>query len=172
MDEVLFDGLVSTAYGQLYMSSSPDALPPDPAIAFRGQRNGLCGAAQSGSLFLVVGTHTGEVPVRVTLTSLEPEVGDWEEAVEVSFTPTTCHIVLEGWGGMFGVDLRLPMTTYRARWSGTDLGVGKRQDVATSDSPAPDKYELAFWPSPIAPDEILRVTSDEARYWHDNGFPR
>lgn len=172
MDQVLFDGLVSTAYSQLYLSSAPGALPPDPQIAFRGQRNGLCGAGADGALFLVIGTHTGEVPVRVVLASGEPEAGDWEEVVEVSFTPTTSDITLEGWGGMFGVELLLPMATYRAQWSGNGFEAGKRQDVATPDRPAPDRYELTLWPAPAAPDEVLRVTSEEARYWHDRGFPR
>jgi hypothetical protein len=172
MDALLFSGLASTAYGQLYMSSSVDEIAPDPAEAFQGQRNGLCGAAIAGSLFLVTGTHTGDIPVQVLLTADAPPIGDWEEVVETSFTPAASDIRFEGWGGMFVCRLHLPLSSYRVRWCANGMDAGHGQDVAMPGQPAPDRYQLTFWPGPVAADEILRVTGEYAAYWHSNGFPR
>lgn len=46
-------------YGQLYVESSENSA--DLHECFAGQRNGLCGAAVPGKLFLITGLHTGKV---------------------------------------------------------------------------------------------------------------
>lgn len=52
------------------------------------------------------------------------------------------------------------------------MDAGKAQDVADDTSPAPDRYELSFWPASVGPDEIVRTTGATAASWHSNGFDR
>ena len=66
----LFEGAVRVQYGQVYVLSDPSLV--DVTDCFVGQRNGLCGAAAEGRLFLVTGLHTGHVAFRVELHEREP----------------------------------------------------------------------------------------------------
>jgi hypothetical protein len=81
---VLFDGLVPVEYSQVYVCSFDTS---DMESAFAGQVNGLCGAAKPGYLFLVTGTHTGEVRFTVELHEREPPPAaeEWHEVVEAPF---------------------------------------------------------------------------------------
>ena len=55
--------------------------------AFRGQKNGLCGASVPECLFLITGLHTGGVQFRVELHERAPaDLDDWADVVEVSFS--------------------------------------------------------------------------------------
>lgn len=169
--DLVFDGLVWTSYAQATLTTG-GAEPPLPDDAFRGQANGLCGASVAGALFLVTGTHTGRVPVRVLVDDVAPDLGDWEEAVEVSLVPAGPEAALAGWGSDPAVRFSLSADAYRVRWSAAGMDAGRDQDVADDDHPAQDSYELALWPAPVAPDAILRRTSRIAAYWHDDGFRR
>jgi hypothetical protein len=168
---VVFEGLVHSAYGQLYVTSGR-VEPALPDEAFVGQVNGLCGGAVGGTLFMVTGTHTGSIPVRVVVEDVAPPLGEWEEIVEVAFRPAGPRAALMGWASDPSVCFDLPAATYRVRWSASAMDAGRRQDVADEASPAPDRYELAFWPAPAAPDAIVRRTGQAAAYWHDVGFFR
>ncbi|RFA14989.1 hypothetical protein B7R22_07585 [Subtercola boreus] len=168
---VVFDGTVFTSYGQLHLVSG-DEEPPPPDGAFFRQANGLCGAAVPGALFLVTGTHTGDIPVRVVVTDAEPALGEWEEIVEVSFTPEGTSAAFLGWAGDPVAGFEAPAPCYRARWSASGMDAGKQQDVADAQDPAPDAYELALWPAPGAADRIARRTGSVAGEWHDGGFDR
>ena len=57
---------VWVTYGQFYVASGP-GMHGLLEECFAGQRNGLCGAAVPGFLFLITGLHTGEVGLTVEL---------------------------------------------------------------------------------------------------------
>ncbi|WP_448719924.1 hypothetical protein [Microbacterium natoriense] len=167
----LFDGLIWTSYRQLLLVSGT-ASEPSPEEAFIGQSNGLCGAAVAGTLFLVTGTHTGEIPVRVTRWDAAPELGDWEEIVEADLVVGEGATTLAGWASDFSAALALVPGRWRARWSGSGMDAAHQHD-ATPEEPASDRYELALWSTAAStPDAIIRCTSTEATHWHDHGFPR
>jgi len=167
---VIFDGLVHTAYMQLYLTTGQVEVPL-PDGTFVGQVNGLSGAAIPGALFLVTATHSGAIPVRILLLDDEPAPGDWEEIVDVSFVPSGQHAAFSGWAENPSATFDLPAASYRVRWSGRGMDAA-HDATATEEEPALDAYELALWPAAIAPDRIVRRTSATAAYWHDNGFNR
>jgi hypothetical protein len=167
---VIFEGLVNTAYMQLYLTTG-QVEAPLPDSAFVGQVNGLSGAAIPGALFLVTATHTGEIPVRIVLLDDEPAPGDWEEIVDVSFVPSDRHTAFSGWAENPSATFDLPAASYRVRWSGRGMDAA-HDATATGENPALDAYELALWPAAVAPDGIVRRTSAAAGYWHDKGFNR
>jgi hypothetical protein len=165
----IFEDTVSTSYSQLYLLSGGAELGY-PAEAFVGQNNGLCGGSIDGAAFLVTGTHSGLIPVRVRLLDTAPALGEWEEIVEISFSPRGVRTGLYGWSEDASVVFDLPDPCYRLRWSASGMDQGKAQDVATEIRPAPDRYEISLWPAPYAPDAIVRCTSQNAQYWHRSGF--
>lgn len=167
---VVFDGLVSTSYAQMTLVTGW-VEPPIPNDAFVGQVNGLCGAIVPGALFLVTGTRTGTIPVRIRLLDAAPELGSWEEIVEASLTPAGPQAAFAGWAADPAVRFDLPAPCYRVRWSATGMDAAHDR-VADEANPALDHFELALWPAPPAPDAILRRTSALAAYWHDQGFTR
>lgn len=165
---VVFDGLVSTSYAQMTLVTGW-VEPPIPNDAFVGQVNGLCGATVPGALFLVTGTHTGLIPVRIRLLDAAPELGSWAEIVEASLAPAGPQAAFAGWAADPAVRFDLPAPCYRVRWSATGMDAAHDR-VADEANPALDHFELALWPAPPAPDAILRRTSVLAAYWHDQGF--
>jgi hypothetical protein len=167
---VVFDGLVSTSYSQLTLTSGTGD-PASPDEAFVGQSNGLAGGAVDGALFLVVGTHTGSIPVRVVVHDAPPPLGDWEEIVEVGFAPASPVAFLSGWAEDPSARFDLTAPEYRARWSAAGMDAAHDR-VADETTPALDRYELALWPEPASPDAIVRRTGPRAAYWHDAGFFR
>src|SRR5260370_23489980 len=93
----LMSKTVQVHYGQFYVQSVENM----PALdeCFAGQRNGLCGAAEPGFLFLIIGRHTGAVGFTVQLHDTRPPEDDsWQEIVEASFRPEG-ETSLQGWGG-------------------------------------------------------------------------
>jgi hypothetical protein len=166
---VVFEGLVHTAYMQLYLTTGQEVPLPDDA--FVAQVNGLSGAAIPGTLFLVTATHTGAIPVRIVLLDDEPVPGHWEEIVDVSLVPSGRGAAFSGWAANPSATFDLPAASYRARWSARGMDAA-RDATATEEAPALDAYELALWPAAVAPDRIVRRTSAAAGYWHDKGFTR
>jgi hypothetical protein len=134
-----------------------------------GQRNGLCGAAQSGSLDLVTGLHTGRVPLRIELLEQAPELTEgWEDVVEVPLlvdgeeSRAFClmsfdHEVSAG---------DLAPGPYRARWHALGMDAANDQDTRLPEDPTLDRYLLQLWPAALAPDAVLRQGSEIAAYWH------
>jgi hypothetical protein len=85
-------------YGQAYVVA--DSWGTDLAASFRGQVNGLCGAAAPGLLFLLTGLHTGHAGFTVDVCASRPAVDDsWEEIVEVPFRVAVPEVTLEEWAG-------------------------------------------------------------------------
>jgi hypothetical protein len=160
----LMSGEAWVHYGQIYLQS--DSPQPDLYDSWAGQANGLAGAAAPGFLFLITGLHTGEVGFTVELHDQEPPLGDqWEEAVEVSYRPDG-EAALVAWASEVSWPLELEQRDYRARYCATGMEQGRALDTRMEEVPLADHYLLQLWPSPPAPDRILRQTSDIAAYWH------
>lgn len=159
---VLFDGQVEVAYSQMYIQGGTE-FASDFELSFGGQRNGLCGAANPGMLFLITGLQYGSVPLQVELLTEEPAVDDnWEEVVEASFAPTST-VALSEWGGGGQVLRDVQPGSYRIRYclSGMDAAHNPPEH-----GPAGDRYRLQMWPAPPAPDLVVKQTSVEAVYAH------
>lgn len=164
---VVFDGHVHVSYSQFYVFCRGAEFETDYYASYYGQRNGLCGAADPGGLFLTTGTHTGPVPLRVETHASLPEVGpEWEEVVEVSFDFASTDVTILGWAGDSSDDVALPATgTYRIRYCANGLDEAHDR-TAWEEDPARDRYLIQLWPAPPAPDVVLRQTSANAAYWH------
>jgi hypothetical protein len=163
-----FEGTINVHYGQAYVGNRSDALAEDVPGCFRGQANGLCGAAEPGKLFLVTGLHTGSVGFTVDVLDAPPPLDDtWEEIVEVTFlvVTTATDIVLMEWGGSGAHPIPLQPGTYRARYCAKGMDLGKEQDTLMDEEPV-DFYALYFWPAAAAEDRIIKQTSEVAAYWH------
>ncbi|MEU4335917.1 hypothetical protein AB0F59_14905 [Micromonospora lupini] len=161
---VLFDGKAPVDYGQIYVTSRE---LPNMEGAFAGQANGLCGAGQPGALFLMTGTHSGRVDLRIEVYDDEPPAAtdEWEEVVEVPFLPKDAAVDLVPWGD--GPLAQLPLIpegqdtgrlpAYRVRYCATGMDAGSDPfggldpdelddgDYTYMDR-RPDRYLLCFWP--------------------------
>jgi hypothetical protein len=153
-------------YGQIYVQSSDSYA--DLGDCLGGQANGLCGAAVSGTLFLITGLHTGKVGFAVELHEEAPAVDDaWDEIVEASFRPSAPEVALVGWGGEGRWPLALEQVDYRVRYCGSGLDAAREADTSTDDESFVDHYLLQFWPAPPEPDRVVKQTSACAAYWHE-----
>ncbi|MEV6640862.1 hypothetical protein [Amycolatopsis sp. NPDC051371] len=160
-------GDVHVHYGQLYVhSEGGEPFEGDLSACFAGQRNGLCGAAVAGTLFLLTGLHTGEVGFTAEVHETEPPDAGGEDVVEASFRAEG-RAMLVTWGGEDWWDLELTPGDYRVRYSGTAMDAGREQDTRVDGEPERDRYLLQFWPAPPAPDAVVRQHSAAAAYWHD-----
>ncbi|ABS03842.1 hypothetical protein [Kineococcus radiotolerans] len=172
--QLVYEGRMAVSYFQAYLSAGD--VPDDYEAAFAGQVNGLAGGQLLGHLTLLVGVHTGDVGLRVLLCDEPPPVGpEWEDLVETTFTPQWPEAVLAGCLSDAVCDLYLDQPSYRARFSAQGIDAGRDADVVMADEPLVDHYELVLWPAPPAPDAIVRVGSETARYRHrmqDPAFAR
>jgi len=163
-----FDGPLWVHYGQAYVAVD-EAEIDELDSCFRGQQNGICGAAVPGTLFLITGLHTGIVGFSLDVLPAEPELDDeWEDIVEVSFETHEKDVVLEEWGGEGTHPFELAPGTYRVRYCGRGMDQGSELDTTPDDDTIVDTYALVFWPAPMAPDRIVRQSSENAAYWHDH----
>ncbi len=166
---IVHTGTIWVAYAQAYVQCTDDA--PMPDRAFDGQRNGLCGAAVPGALFLRTGTHTGRVGFTVEAHNAAPPVDDeWEEVVEATFVPVSPDARLVEWGGGSGspVDLGLDERPWRVRYCAIGMDAGHGAGPAQDGEASVDRYLLQFWPAPPDGDQIVRQTSQQAAYWHSH----
>ena len=172
--QLVHRGRMAVSYSQAYLSAGDG--PDDYDAAFTGQVNGLAGGQVLGHLTLLVGVHTGDVGIRVLLCEQAPPVGEeWEDVVEAPFIPEWPEAVLAGCLSDAVCQLHLDQPSYRARWSAQGIDAGRDADVVMSDEPLVDHYELALWPAPPAPEAIVRVGSETARFRHrmqDPAFAR
>jgi hypothetical protein len=171
----LFRGDVRLSYSQMYVESDGSPDDHDLGTAFAGQRNGLCGAAAPGRLWLITGLHTGTVPCTVELHSAAPAVDErWDEVVEAPFTPAGVPLTLVGCMADTAAQFVLgPGVSHRVRYCVSGMDAGKAADVRGAGEPEVDRYLLQFWPAPPGPDEVLRQTGAVAAYWHEHarGLP-
>ncbi|GIE91614.1 hypothetical protein [Actinoplanes regularis] len=162
--KVLLENPVEVGRGQLYLTSD-ESLWPTAELAFAGQHNGLCGAAQAGALYLMTGLRHGLVGFTVELHDRKPALDDkWTEVVEVSLTNPFEQMVLSNFEGDAWI-VPLPTGVYRVRYCAAGMQAG--WDLETNDAPTPiDCYLLAVWPAAPADDVIIRQSSAAAAYWH------
>ncbi len=136
---------------------------------FRGQVNGLVGAADPSCLCMNLARKSGGSHVRIVLLDSAPELKplDYEDVVEVSVrVPSGADVWWRTIGGEGGGPLaELGPGDYRVRVSakGRDAGGGVRGVAAEG---VVDDYLVEFWPASQRPDEILRAGSKNAQYWH------
>lgn len=165
-ENVLFAGAVGVSYGQVYLTCCEE--PPGMEESFAGQVNGLCGAAVTGSLFLVTGINHGEVQMSVELHPGAPALSDtWEEIVEVSFVNSCQAPALVEWDGDEHHPLDLEPGSYRVRYCARGMDAA-RDAESNYDGHVIDVYLLQIWPGPAEPDRIIRQTSSCAAYWHQS----
>ena len=161
----LFDAEVHVHYGQVYVWSNQAYPLLDEAFA--GQANGLCGAASPGALFMITGVHTGHVRFTIELHDEPAPMGEeWEDIVEVSFTPMSSRIELAQWAGEACWPLDLPDVDFRVRYCACGMDDGRSADTILEGEPGRDRYLLQFWPGAWSPDRVVKLTSDVADYWH------
>ncbi|MEV1294958.1 hypothetical protein [Pseudonocardia sp. NPDC049635] len=161
----VFSGELHVSHGQFYLGTGTTAVDGGTMRdCFAGQRNGLCGAAEPGRLFLITGLHTGRVPVTVEHHDIAPPVPGFPDVVEVSFTVARGPVELSSTDDR--ADLALAPDFYRLRYSAAGMDEARAMDCRVGDDPAPDRYLLQLWPAPIEPDRVVRSTSEIAGYWH------
>ncbi len=161
-DACLFSGTVATRFGQLYIVSS-GCDTPAPELAFEGQRNGLCGGAVEGSLFLAVGMNAGEVLLSVSTCRSPPRSHHEDEIVEVSCSFLGPYAYLKGWGGEILAKLPLPAGRYRASYTASNFGEAPGRCKV---NPTVEHYSVVLWPEPPYPDAVVKRTAQAAAYWH------
>lgn len=166
---VLFDGEIWVHYGQAYLESRVEGEDVGLVEAFAGQRNGLCGGASAGFLYLITGLHTGRVGFTVESYNGDgpPPVGEqWQEVVEVSFTPASSQIGVVEWGGQDYHELDLAVVDHCVRYCASGMDEARAVDTRSESEPCVDRYLLQFWPAPPRRDEVIRQTGKTAAYWH------
>lgn len=162
----IFDRRLHVNYGQAYIEPS-GIRGVGLEDAFCGQNNGLCGAASSGSLFLLTGLHSGHVSFTLDVLDAPPPLDDnWEEIVEVSFVPSSEKVILSEWTGESVCDVPLLQESYRVRYCARDMDRGKEIDTYIEGDPV-DVYALTFWRADPAPDIVIKQTSQVAAYLHN-----
>ncbi|WNV88973.1 hypothetical protein [Umezawaea sp. Da 62-37] len=158
---------VPVSYGQVYVAGA-DGFSEGMSKCFGGQRNGLCGAVEPGSLFLRIGLHTGDVGFAVQLHDRPPPVDEvWEDVVEVSFRPEVgTLLLLLCWGGDGAWPLDLEPVDHRVRFCARNMDHAQEGVIMVADDQVIDRYLLQFWPAPPEPDRVLKQTSDTAARKH------
>lgn len=161
----LFSGNFEISYGQFYLMGEDSEYDLD--AGFKGQTNGLCGAADAPSLYFVTGLHTGHVQLALHLHENEPTLDEsWEDIVEVPYRLTE-ELHLEECCGSGYAPLPIPQGNYRIRYSGNKLDQAHAEDCLLDDEPTIDSYRVDFWPATeTRGDEIIRQHSEQAAYWH------
>ena len=168
-NSILYSGRLGIDYGQFYVDTKvideEEYLVPDKA--FSNQTNGICGAAQPGKLFLVVGPQMGCIHIEVSLHDAEPEPDEsFEEIVEASITVGEDQIYLCEWGHEATYPLKILPGRYRVRYCirGMERDYGEDDDW---ESPIEGQsHKIQFWPSEIDGERVVKVTSEVAKYWH------
>ncbi|MGI3780335.1 MAG: hypothetical protein ACRYG2_06110 [Janthinobacterium lividum] len=162
--KVLFDGTIDVSYRFIHMDSGVGGW--DQEIDHRAhQRNGLAGGAQTGFVDLVVGTHSGAVPLRIELHRKVPRLDErWDEIVEVSCDLRGRRLevsAFDSWLDPLKVRQNGP---HRVRYSALRFD---DEDGRSHREAVLDRYLVQLWPAPMAPDEVIKVTSERAASWHE-----
>ncbi len=169
MRQSLFNDVVFTDYGQFDLVWQPEgAFDGDWDRSFAGQLNGLVGAAQPDGVYCNLGRRSGGSRVQIDLLDAEPPLLDdaFDDVVEVSVTvPPGTTPIWQTWAGeQSGELVGLGPGDFRMRVSARGRDAGKANE---SIDDVVDTYVIELWPASRGEDEILRVGSDNARYWHD-----
>ena len=174
--KTLYNSSLGIEYGQFYITPVADDFEEEddliPDNAFEEQENGLCGAALRERIFFVVGIQNGKIAVDVQLHDSSPEVNDsFEEIVEVSIIRAEHKLHLCEWGWVNTHELDIPAGTYRLRYSIDGFENDYDPDIEDEEyweSPLPrQKHLIQIWPSGASEDRILKQTTEQAKYWHE-----
>jgi hypothetical protein len=168
MVRVLLDEVIETDYGHFNLMWSDDfGFDGNLDRFFDGQVNGLVGAADPGCLFVQFARRSGGSQVRLVLLDAKPPLPPprYEDIVEVSVTfPPGAAVWWMSWAGETSGTLGdVPPGPYRLRVSSHGRDAGSLDE---SGDGVVDEYLLELWPSARRDDEVLRVGSEDARYWH------
>jgi len=162
----VFSGPLRVHYAQAYLLPAGSSTPGLKAC-FRGQVNGLCGAALPGVLFLITGLHTGQVGFSVDVVDTPPPLDDsWEDIVEASLSVTARDMALVEWAGTGAYHIPLPQGRLRARYCARGMQRGRELDTSPPDAAPVDTYALTFWPGESTGDTVIRETTEVAEYLH------
>jgi hypothetical protein len=104
--------------------------------------------------------------VWVTLLDGAPNDPDdqWEDVVEVSLSiPAGRGAGWMSWAGETSGSLDVPAGSYRMRVNARGRDAGAEDEFAED---VVDHYLLELWPASVDRDAIVRVGSENARYWH------
>jgi hypothetical protein len=168
MEHVLLDDVIHTDYGQFDLVwSEGGGFDGNWDRFFEGQVNGLVGAADAGGVYISLGRRSGGSRVRIVLVDSAPPLPppSFEDVVEVSITiPEGVTVAWWSWAGERSGKLPgLAPGMYRMRVSAHGRDAGHQNELAEE---VVDEYLLELWPSSVAPDAMLRVGSEDAKYWH------
>ncbi|BAU11247.1 hypothetical protein LEP3755_17400 [Leptolyngbya sp. NIES-3755] len=166
----IFEGLLQVAF---HIISVEPYIDPndyegvDLKAAFRGQINGICGAATPGMLLLKTGLHTGHVSFTLDVLDAAPPIDEtWQDIVEVSFTPASGGVFLQEVYGTEPIcSIPLLQATHRVRYCARNMDCGPDLDRLGGNETV-DSYALMFWMDDIAPDVIVKQTSHSAALQH------
>ena len=64
-------------------------------------------------------------------------------------------------------ELPLRISEYRVRYTARGMDAAHAADTVIDGEEPLDAYRLWFWPAPPAPDRVIKVVSETARYWHE-----
>lgn len=166
---VLLDRTIHTDYGQFDLVwNEAGGFDGDFERFFAGQVNGLVGAADPDGVFINLARRSGGSSVRIILLDEPPTDDDasWEDVVDVSLLLPAGHEL--GWvtwaGESRGVLTGVPSGGYRMRVSARGRDQGHAGEFSED---LVDFYLLELWPAPPQPDAVLRIGSEDGRYWHD-----
>ncbi|MFI5934594.1 hypothetical protein [Actinoplanes sp. NPDC051494] len=161
--EVLLDTGMGVHYGFLTLCSAQTDATDDDRDAWRGQRNGLVGAATPEMLRIRTETHTGRIHVRIELHDTDPEVaGEWQEVVDVHYASWVDDLTLSAFDEWDG-PVCLPPGSYHVRYSARTVPVDESEEA-----PVAEECLLQFWPA-TGTDVIVRQTTAPAAYRHRTG---
>ncbi|WP_405961309.1 hypothetical protein OG235_37245 [Streptomyces sp. NBC_00024] len=148
-------GNVPVQYHQFDISDEDGPTGPDLA---RGH-NGLLRVSE-GATVVMTGIHTGDVDVTVILHQAEPppDIGDWQEIVEISAYSASGELMVRGI--MDDLDEELPVLSFngpgsyrlRVHARGRDTAVDLAPDEVT------EWYLIQAWPAPAQDVAVLRQT--------------
>lgn len=162
------DETIDTDYGQLDLTyRETGGFDGDWDRFFASQTNGLVGAAGPDGLYLNLARRSGGSRVRIDLHPVAPaDNPHWEDVVEVSTTiPSEARVRWMSWAGESSGDLPgLAPGDCRVRVS------ARGRDQAAADEfadEALDSYLVQLWPALSAAEAVVRTTSADAQYWHD-----
>ena len=166
-ETLLLDKVIYTDYRQLDLIWSEEGgFDGDAKRFFSEQVNGLVGAGDPHGVHVILGRRSGGSHVRISTLATKPLEPDaqWEDVVEVSIeVPSGAEVKWNSWAGETEGPLALPAGSYRLRVSARGRDAGAADEFADD---VLDYYRLELWPAPHGEDAILRVSSDDARYWH------
>lgn len=165
---VLFDDVVFTDYGQFDLVwSGGIGFDGDWPKHFAGHGNGLVGTAHDSGVYVNLARRSGGSQVRIVLFESEPPAASpyYVDVVEVSIVvPPGNDAGWQSWAGESGGSLdAIDPAAYRVRVSAHGRDAGDAGEFAEG---VVDEYVIELWPEAARHDEIVRVGSENAAYWH------